>query len=147
MSTIKKIAIAIGLILLIVVISLAVEASLKTTVTIRGATLDFNYLNPPSGPTPFVGWAGRTNQYLNITWNGNGGDKFNETVNVPNYYPSTQQILSVGIGVDQPGFSVVSISPKPPITVTPGTYVTIEFTTQSPHANFYGHITFVISCS
>ncbi len=150
----KKLGIAVGLIFLVVIVLLAVEASLRTTVIITGGTLDFNYLNPnPRYNSIFVGWAGPTNRYWNITWTGNGGDKFNETRNVPNYDSVPQQILSVGIGQDfccpsdLPGFSIVSVSPTPPITVIPGTYATITFTTQTPHANFKGSMTFVIFCS
>ena len=49
------------------------------------------------------------------------------------------------ISINTPGFSIISISPSLPYSLSPGSNVSITITVQTPNVNYNGPIAFILS--
>ncbi len=105
-------------------------ASFGATVNIQ-ENLDISY---PNGATN--GWLGPSPRSLVTAATVGIGNQYAETLSQYSTSISTEQITSITLST--PGFSIVNVSPSPPISFDPGATVSITLTIQAPDAYYHG---------
>ncbi len=117
-----------------------VQAAPSTTIDITGVNMIIDYTGVSSG------YFGPSSQALGGVGTLSGGSEFTYTITIT----SSALLLSHNINyisVDTPGFSIISISPSLPYSLSPGSDVSITITVQTPNVNYNGPIDFILSTS
>ncbi len=110
------------------------------SVSITGINLQIDYTGISSG------YLGPTSQAISYTNTLNGGQQFSITITLS----SSAILLSHNINsitLNTGGFSLDSISPNLPYSISPGSSVYITLTLTAPNSNFNGPLDLIISTS
>jgi hypothetical protein len=133
----------IGIVVVVVILAFFAYATISGTsankVNITGANLQISYTN---GGT----YLGPSSQALSGTISVNGGDQITYTITfTTSAWLFTHSINSISMGTS--GFTLISVSPNLPYTLSPSSSVAITLTIQTPNANYNGPITILLSTS
>lgn len=89
------------------------------------------------------GYFGPTSQALSGSINLKGGDTYTETITISSsallYTHSINQFT-----VNTPGFTLVSVSPNLPISLSPGSSAAITLTIKAPDEDYSGPVTYML---
>jgi hypothetical protein len=124
--------------LLVAVVVIGALASVATSSDVTGINLSVNYTGVTSG------YLGPDTQSLPASVIVAGGGQFTETIT----FSDSAILLTHSINyvsVDTPGFTLVSMSPSTPISLSPGSSVAVTFTIQAPSSSYNGPISISVS--
>jgi hypothetical protein len=101
------------------------------------------YISYPDGATN--GWLGPSPRSLVTAATVDSGNQFTETLSLYSTSTFAEQITSITIS--NPGFSMVSISPSPPISFSAGETVSVTLIIQAPDVYYHGPLDIQIAAS
>ncbi len=119
-------------------IQTSIQSTPSTTIDITGVNLIIDYTGVSSG------YFGPSSQALGGAGTLTGGSEAVYTI----VMSSSALLLSHNINdisINTPGFSIISISPSLPYSLSPGSNVSITITVQTPNVNYNGPIDFILS--
>ncbi len=112
-------------------------ASIGATVNIE-ENLDIFYANGATN-----GWLGPTPRTVVLVATVGTGNQYTQTLSLYSTSTSTEQITSITLST--PGFSIVSISPSPPMSFDPRATVSITLVIQAPDSYYHGPLDIQVS--
>lgn len=138
--TLRNVGIVVVVVVVAMVSLIIIGAASASTVNITAQNLSFDYTGSTSG------YFGPSFQGGGNSLSVGGGSQFTETITPTNgALLLTHSINS--ISVTTPGFTLVTISPNLPYSLTPGSSITFTLTIQAPNTNYNGPIGILISTS
>lgn len=136
----RNIGIAVAVVVVAAIIALATVGATSTSVNITGSNLSISYTGATSG------YLGPSSQALGGVVSVAEGGQFTYTITLTSSaFLLTHLINSMSIAT--PGFTLVSILPNLPYTLTPSSSLTITLTMQAPNTSYNGPIGILMSTS
>jgi hypothetical protein len=144
MRTRYKVIIGVAVAILLIIVGIGIVGyfigQLTPTVQITGENLEIEYTSI------FGGYFGPSSQSLGYATNGPSGGTFSFTFTLTsNAILLTHSINQITVGT--PGFTLLSISPSLPYSVSPGGSVTITLVIRAPNTNYIGPLNIVLVTS
>jgi hypothetical protein len=140
MRTRYKVIIGVAVAILLIIVGIGIVGYLTPTVQITAVNLEIEYTGI------FGGYFGPSSQSLGGTLSTTAGSTITYTFTLTsNAILLTHSINQITLGT--PGFTLLSISPSLPYSVSPGGSVTITLVIRAPNTNYIGPLNIVLVTS